>query len=180
MLEKSINKKIAVLIAFRDFRDIEYFIPCQVLKKAGARLSIVSTSLGQAIGTEGGNVKVDFLLENLNVDDFDAFLFVGGPGSIKYLDNDQSYVIAREAASKKKVIAAICIAPVILARAGILEGKRATVWTSPMDKSGVKILESNKASYVNQPVVVDEGIITADGPNSAGDFARKVIEVLTR
>ena len=93
MENKLENKRIAIVIAFRDFRDPEYFVPKQVLREAGAEITTVSTSFGLAIGADGGEAEVDLLLENLNPKDFDTIVFVGGPGCLKYLDNEKSYKI---------------------------------------------------------------------------------------
>ena len=181
MVEKNLaDKKIAIIIAFRDFRDEEYFIPKQVLEEGGAKVITVSTSQGTAIGSLGGDTKVDILLKDLKVSDFDAVVFIGGPGAPKYLDKEESYRVAKETISQNKVLAAICIAPAILAKAGVLEGKRATVWSSSMDKSAIKILEDNKAEYLSELVVVDDNIVTGDGPAAAQKFGEKIVEVLTR
>jgi protease I len=172
-------KKIAIIIAFRDFRDEEYFIPKEVLEKAGAEIKTASTELGTAIGSQGGEAGVDIKLADLNVSDFDAVVFVGGGGAPKYLDNETSYKIAKDAVSQGKVLAAICIAPTILAKAGVLSGKKATVWSSPLDKSAIKILKENNVVYQDESVVVDGRIITANGPGAAEEFGQKIIEALT-
>lgn len=178
--EKLESKKIAMIIAFKSFRDEEYFIPKEEFEKAGFVVTTVSSEKGTAIGASGGDTEVDLTLEDLDVDGFDAIVFVGGPGAYKYIDNSEAHRIAKETIEKDKVLAAICIAPAILARAGVLEGKKATVWSNILDKSAVKILEENGAIYEDKPVVVDGKIITANGPQSARDFAQKVIEILTR
>lgn len=174
------NKKIAMLIAFRDFRDEEYFIPKNTLGSTGAKIQTVSTESGTAIGSQGGDTQVDILLGDLKVSDFDAIIFVGGPGAPKYLDNETSYQIAKDAVSQNKVLAAICISPTILAKAGVLAGKKATVWSSVLDKSAVKILNDNNAIYQDSPVAVDGNIITANGPGAAEEFGKTIVEVLTR
>ncbi len=174
------GKSIVMIIAFRDFRDEEYFIPKQIFLAAGAKLvSIASTQNGTAIGTDGGEAPINLLIKDVNVSDFDAVVFIGGSGTLEYLNNEDSYKIAREAVSQDKLLAAICISPTILAKAGVLEGKKATVWSSPMDKSAVKILEDNGAIYQSESVVMDGKIITADGPAAAEDFGMKIVEVLT-
>jgi len=136
--------------------------------------------MGTAIGADGGEVEVDFLLENLKVADFDAIIFVGGPGCLENLDNENSYKITKDAVLQDKVLASICISPVILAKAGVLKGKKATVWNSPFDKSPIKILEENGATYEERTVVRDGKIITANGPDAAEEFGQKIVEVLTQ
>lgn len=174
------NKKIAIVIAFRDFRDPEYFIPKQILEEAGAEIKTVSNKTGIAIGAEGGEASVDLLVSEIKPADFDAIVFVGGPGCLKNLDNENSYKLIKETVAQNKVLASICISPVILAKAGVLKEKKATVWSSPMDKKPVKILEENEAIYQPEPVVVDGRIITADGPVAAEKFGRTIRELLTQ
>ncbi|MDO8265189.1 MAG: DJ-1/PfpI family protein [Candidatus Parcubacteria bacterium] len=170
------NKKIAIVIAFRDFRDPEYFIPKMNLENNGAKITTLSSKKGIALGADGGEAFVDEEIQKANPGDFDAVLFIGGAGMVKNLDNDDFQEFARNA----KIIGAICIAPALLAKAGILNGKKATVWSSNMDKSAIKILKENKAIYQEVAVVTDGNIITANGPLAADKFSQAVTEVLTR
>lgn len=174
------NRKIAMIIAFREFQDEEYLISKQTLEMAGAKIVTASTSLGTAIGKMGGEVKVDLTLDELKAGDYNAVLFIGGPGAAKYIDDPQARQIAREVADGAMVLGAICITPAILARAGVLSGKRATVWSNIMDKSAVKILKEEGVKYQPEPVVIDGKIITADGPASAKKFAEAIIEAIEK
>lgn len=172
------NKKALMVIAFRDFKDEEYFIPKEILEKRGIEIKTVSTKLGTAIGVEGGETKVDYLLKEADINNFDALIFAGGPGCLKDLDNENSYRLVKEVVVQNKLLAAICISPVILAKAGVLKEKIATVWTSPFDKSAIKILEENGAKFVNENVVQDGRIITANGPTAAKEFGEKILKNL--
>ena len=199
MPEKALeNKKIAMIVAFKDFRDEEYFVPKEILETAGAEVKTASNKMGRAIGADGGDVEIDLLVENLNlaefddlqrksshnsiqsISSFDAVIFIGGPGCLENLDNENSYRVARETVSQNKVLASICISPTILAKAGVLGGKRATVWSSPMDRGPVKILENNGAIYQDESVVVDGKIITGDGPAAAKEFGQAIVKALTK
>ena len=173
------NKKIVFIIAFRDFRDPEYFIPKEILESAGVKVKTASNKKGTAIGAEGGEANVDLLVPEVNPSDFDAVVFVGGSGCLQSLDNEDSHKVVKETVSQNKVLAAICISPVILAKAGVLSGKKATVWSSAMDKGPVKILEDKGAIYQDKAVVVDGKVITANGPEAAREFGQSIIEVLT-
>lgn len=173
------GKKIVMVIAYQDFRDIEYFVPKEILKNAGAEVIVASNKKGTALGADGGQVDVDLLVEEINPQNFDAVIFVGGPGCLKNLDNEASYKLINQTVSEGKVLGSICISPVILAKSGVLKEKKATVWSSLLDKSGIKILEENGAIYVPEGVVVDGKIITANGPDSARDFGKKIVELLT-
>jgi len=173
------NKKIAMIIAHQDFRDEELFIPRNIFLNEGGEVKIVSSKKEEALGSFGGVTDVDLTLEELNVADYDAIIFVGGSGAFNYIENNIVHKIIKEAVSKKKLLGAICIAPAILAKSGVLKGKRATVWSNKMDKSAVKILKENGAKYENKAVVSDRRIVTANGPSYARQFAERIIELLT-
>lgn len=179
MSQELIGKKALTIIAFRDFRDAEYFVPKAILENTGVEVSTASNQTGTAIGANGGEATVDSFVASVNPADFDAIIFIGGPGALKYLDNENSYRLVRETVSQGKLLASICISPVILAKAGVLEGKRATVWSSIMDKSAIKTLERYGANYEDKQVVVDGKIITANGPDAAEEFGKEVARVLT-
>ena len=179
MPEKTLEgKSMAMIIAYRNFRDEEYFRPKEILEEAGVEVKTVSTQKGIAMGADGGEVEVDLLINELNPAEFDGVVFIGGPGAIQYLDNENSYKVAQETVSQNKILASICVSPVILAKAGVLSGKRATVWSSPLDKSPVRILEKNEAIYQEKSVVVDGKIVTANGPAAAEEFAKAIITAL--
>ena len=173
-------KKIALIIAFKDFRDEEYFIPLQNFNDAGFKVVTASPSLGTALGFYGGEAKVDILIEDLNIKEFDAVVFVGGNGTVKHLDDLDFHNVAKDAVKNEKILGAICFAPAILAKAGVLSGKKATVWSSNMDRSTIKILEEGGAEYIDADVMVDKNIITANGPQAAEKFAEEIVKVLDK
>ncbi len=172
------KKRVVMVIAFQGFRDEEYFVPKEILERAGVEVKTASIKLGIAMGEEGGEASIDFLISAIRPEEFDAVIFVGGPGCLQDLDNDDAYHLARETVSQNKILAAICISPVILAKAGVLKEKKATVWNSPLDKTPLKILEENGAEYIDKDVVRDGKIITANGPTAAEGFAQKILENL--
>ncbi len=168
-------KKVLMIIAPKDFKDEEYFVPKKIFEKEKLEVKTASVEKGTALGIDGGETKVDFLLEEAQ--DFDALVLVGGPGCLKFLDNEKTYQLVRKAFSDQKLIGAICIAPVVLARAGILKEREATVWSSSLDKSAIKILEEEGAIYEEDFFVVqDNNIITAPGPSAAKKFAKSIAE----
>ena len=161
-------KKILFIIAYDNFKDEEYFIPLSILKDKGFSIATASNKKGIALGVDGLEVEIRYLIKEININDFDALVFIGGPGCLGALDNQDSYNLINQA--KDKVVAAICIAPVLLAKAGVLKGKKATVWSAPMDKSPIKILTQNGAIFEDLDVVVDGNIITANGPRAVEEF----------
>lgn len=166
---------IAIVIAFENFRDEEYFVPKQIFEQSGFEVVTVSNKAGIARGADGGEVEVSLLSE---LKDYDALVFVGGSGCLANLDNSVSYQKIQEAVAEGKLLAAICISPVVLANAGVLSGKKATVWTSSMDKGPANILKEKGALYEKKDVVVDGGIITAVGPQAAESFGREIVKYL--
>ncbi len=165
-------RKALFIIASRDFRDEEYFIPRDILISSDFEITTGGDKVGMAIGSDGGEVEIEIDIDEVKVREFDVLIFIGGSGCLKYLDNERSYKVIKEAYSMGVVLAAICISPIILAKAGVL--KKATVWTGPMDNSAVKILENFGVVFENEDVVVDGKIITANGPSSAEEFGRAV------
>ena len=176
--QPNLQKRIAMIIAYRDFRDEEYFIPKNVFLSSGFQVKTVSKETGTAIGAGGGETKVDLSFDQLNVADFDAIVFSGGPGAYKYADDLAAQKIAQEAVRQNKVLAAICIAPTILAKAGVLEGKKATVWSNVLQKTPIKILKENGAIYQDKTVIRDGKIVTANGPAAAREFAETIVQIL--
>lgn len=175
-LEVGNMKSVLFVIAHEGFQDNEFGIPRDLLKAKGYKIVVASSDTSLATGALGGKVAPDISIdEALNrIDEFDAVVFIGGGGAAEYFKNPVAHQIARDA---KNVIAGICIAPVILANAGVLDGKKATVWD---DGKGTqkKLIESKGAVFVSQPVVVDGKLVTANGPSAAKDFGERIAELL--
>ena len=174
------KKRVAMIIAFNNFKDEEYLDTKEELKKGGIEIEVVSNSIGIAKGVGGTKVEIKKTIKELNIDDYDGIVFIGGSGALENLDNSDSYKIAKEAISKNKILAAICISPVILAKSGVLNGKKATVWSSILDKSSIKELEKNGAIYLDQLVVVDGKIITGNGPKAAHQFGKTIVQEILK
>ena len=167
-----------MIIAPHDFRDEEYFVPRSVFEKEGFVVKTASTKKGIAFGVFGGEVEVDLLPEEVKIKDFDAFVFVGGPGALKHLDNSTFYKMIKEVVGSSAVLGAVCVSPIILANAGILEGKQATVWSSTMDKKAVSLLKEKGGLYREEEVVCDGNLVTANGPEAAKKFAQEIVSKL--
>ncbi len=171
-------KNILFIIAYRDFRDEEYFIPKSFFEKEGFIIQTASTKKGTAVGKYGGEAIIDLKKEEIDLEKFHSVIFVGGPGTLDFLDNEFFYNIAKKTVEKGKILGAICIAPVILANAGVLQGKDATVWSSSKQKRPISILKEAGALYKEKKVVADGNIVTANGPEAAEEFAKTVTKLL--
>ena len=169
------GKRVLMVIAPENFRDEELLHTKGELERAKAIVTIASTKVKLARGMFGATAVPDLELDRVKVEDYDAVVFVGGVGAAAYFSHERALSIARDAAQKGKKVCAICIAPVILANAGVLEGRRATVWNGEYKR----MLEEGGAVYVNKAVVVDGNFITAIGPQAAREFGRTIAEQLT-
>lgn len=151
------------------FRDEELFVTKDELEKLGHKITIASTKTGVCPGSRGGFVKAEYDINELNTDKFEVVIFVGGGGSKLLFENSRAYQIANEMNSKGKIIAAICLAPVILANAGILKHKKATVAGTES-----KTIEKKGAEYTGPGVTVDGNIVTANAPKQSKLFGQTI------
>jgi protease I len=169
------GKKVVMIIAEKDYRDEELLDPEEVLANQGAIVSVASTKRDMVKGMGGHEVQPDLLVSQIKPEDWDAIVFVGGAGASQYWDDSLAHNLAREFFNQGKVVGAICIAPVTLANAGILIGKKATCWPSEKAK-----LKEKGADYAGEGVVRDGKIITASGPDVAKEFGEVLVEALKK
>jgi protease I len=171
------GKKIVMIIAAEGFRDEELQVPLKAFKAAGADAKVASSIVGTCVGKLGAKVQSDMLYTDIKARDFDAVLFVGGPGGFQYLDDPKAHKVAQDTVAEGKVLGAICMAATILSKAGVLEGKKATVFPSEED---IQIVKDGGAQYTGANVETDGRLVTANGPQSAGKFAEAVGRLLVK
>lgn len=164
---------IVFLIAPKDFRDEEYFEPTAVLMAVGHTIVTASSVTGTITGSHGKVATATVPITDVHAKDFDALVVVGGQGSYAYNTNQDVHRVIQDFYTNKKLVAAICHAPIILAKAGVLTGKKATVFAGDKDE-----LQSLGVTYLAEPVVSDT-IITANGPHSATQFGQAIARALT-
>jgi protease I len=155
------------------FQDEELLVTKRGLEQAGAQVLIASTRMGVLTGMLGGTTRVDLLLNQANLDNFSAVVFIGGVGVIDYLNSPVVAGVIRQATAKRKVLAAIGTAPSILAGAGALKGARATAYLSEQAR-----LVQGGALYTGNPVERDGATITATGALAVPVFVRTIVEAL--
>ena len=165
-------KRVLMVIAPDNFRDEEYFNTRKVLEDAGIEVTVVNSTGQPSKSMFGKIVKPDKNFYGIDSDDFEAIVFVGGSGTSVYFDNKQAHNLAKEFNESGKVVAAICIAPVILAHAGLLSGKKATVF--PSSRNEINAV----GTYTGSKVEKDDNIITGCGPEAAVDFGKQIVEAL--
>ena len=173
------SKKALLVVAQNGYQPIEYANTRAELEKAGISVSVASPNGGTATASDGSSIETDLSIKDADIDDFDALVIIGGPGARESLSAlPELDKLIKSAYEKGKIIAAICISPTILAEAGILKGKKATVWSATGNEFGIEILKQHGAEYTAKPVEVDGNIITANGPAAATDFGKKIAELL--
>jgi protease I len=166
-------QRAVLIVPEADFRDEELFETQRILSEAGIETVIASTKIGPLRGMLGGLVASEVTLDRVRVGDFDAVIFVDGPGAVAYFNNPAVLGIAREAAAGRKIIAAIDVAPTILANAGVLNGLRATGFLTQRE-----LMRKGGANYTGVPVERDGSIITASAPAVVVPFARAIVGAL--
>ena len=168
--------KILMIIAQKGYQDLEYGEPRRIFEKAGYTVVTASKQKGECMGALGGRTEAELALNDVRAEDYVAVIFVGGPGAVMYLNDKEAWRIAKETVAKGKILGAICIAPLILAHAKILGGKKATVWNG--DGQQADVLVAYGAEFIDKNVVVDGKIVTANGPSAAKEFGREIIRVM--
>jgi len=164
--QKIAQKRVVMVIAQRDFRDEELKVPMDFLLSKNIKVEVASTDTIEAVGMLGMQIKPTMRIGAINPKDFSGIIFVGGIGVMKLWTDTLLYRIANDFYNEKKVIGAICLAPVILARAGLLKGLKATVYPSGRDE-----LVKARALCSKADIEVSGRIITASGPPAAKKFA---------
>lgn len=165
--------KVLMVISRENFRDEEYAKPKEVLESRGAEVITASTDVGECRGTYGMTAHADEVLCEADMSRYDAIVFVGGSGAEVFFDDFCAHEKAAEVHDAFKVVGAICIAPSTLARAGLLNGRRATSFPSRE-----KDLVEHGANYTGEPVTVAGKIVTAKGPQAAWEFGQKVADLM--
>jgi protease I len=167
------GKKVVMIIAPQNFRDEELIEPQDVLIEKGATVKVACASLEVSKGMLGAQVRPDMLISDIQPQEWDAIILVGGSGASTYWEDSTVHLLLNQAVTQNKVVGAICIAPVTLANAGILSGKKATVYPSEEGK-----LKDKGAEFTGNSVERDGKVITANGPSSARDFGNAIAQAL--
>lgn len=166
-------KRVLIVVAQKEFHDSEYEESREYFDEIGFDVFVASEREGEAIGIFGKMIHADLSFHNVIVHDYDAFIFIGGHGVIELWHNFALIHLVRDASKQNKILAAISIAPVILAVAGVLKDKKAT-----SIEEGFNRLVEGGAILAEGNVVVDDNIITANSSSAVDEFCKKIIEVI--
>lgn len=162
---------ILMWVAQEGFRDEELFIPKSIFEQKGYSVEVVSHKNGVAWSKFGKKIEVKGI-EEIKLEEYDAFLLVGGPGTINLIEDGTLHRYLNESEKMAKLLGGICYAPNIMAKSGIIKGKKATVWGDP------DIFEKENVIFEDRDVVIDGRVITANGPDAANEWANRIIEYL--
>ena len=169
--------KALLVVAQTDFQPIEYGDTREELEKAGVEVKVASFEVGEAVGKDGSKINVDISIKDVDVNEYDAVVLIGGPGAARQLiGNEDVKNLVQGFDNNDRIVAAICISPVVLAEARLLKDRKATVWNG--DGKQAEILSAQGAEYIDKPVVVDTKIVTANGPDAAKEFGKIIAEML--
>lgn len=154
------------------FEEIETITVVDILRRAGARVTLAGTEEGPLKGSRGIHVLTDELLDNILEKDFDLIVLPGGqPGTDNLRKDARIAQLLKKMDGLSKNIAAICAAPLVLMDAGILGNRYITSHPSVQnDLQGI--------SYSEDRVVVDGHIVTSKSPGTAIEFSLKLVEIL--
>ncbi len=164
-------KRVLVPLA-EGFEELEAVTIIDVLRRAGIDVVVASLAGSPVTGSHGIRLAADTPLAALAEQDFDMIALPGGmPGADHLRKDARIAAIVRRLHGAGRPVAAICAAPMVLAAAGVLDGRRATSFPGFLDDAG-------GTTVTGEAVVVDRGVITSRGPGTALDFALALVEEL--
>lgn len=171
------GKRVAILVA-EGFEQAEMTEPREALNAAGARTTLVSPAEGQVQAFQhhdkGDMFPVDLPLAQADPGEFDALLLPGGALNPDQLRTQpEAVAFVKAFFEQNKPVAAICHAPWTLIEAGVVRGRTMTSWPSLQTD-----LRNAGATWVDQEVVTDNGLVTSRNPGDIPAFNRKMIEEL--
>ena len=166
-------KRVLIPLA-TGFEELEAVTLVDLLRRAGIEVVTAGLHAGLIEGSHGVRVQPDASLDEVMARDFDMIALPGGMPGAENLKNDARVLALLQRLGRTgKFTTAICAAPIALAQAGLLDGKRATSYPGFVEKLGLP-----NTICVDDPVVVDGKVATSRGPGTAMDFALILIELL--
>ncbi len=156
------------------FETVEALAVVDILRRAGITVDLVSVTEQKEIkSAQGITISAEYTFGEYNIKEADAIFLPGGPGHVHYEENEKLIENLKEFADNNKYVAAICAAPSILGRAGLLNSKRATCFPGFEGE-----LKGATLADVKERVVVDGNIITSRGMGTSIDLGLELVRVL--
>lgn len=154
--------------------ELEAVTIIDLLRRAGVEVVTAGLQPGIVKASRGTQLVPDTILDSVLRDEFDMVVLPGGmPGAQHLKEDSRVQALLKRLAAEGKYMAAICAAPMALAEAGVLSGRKATGYPGVLEKLGLP-----DVVLQNQAVVRDGKVITSRGPGTAMDFALELIETL--
>ena len=171
------GKKVLIVVPHTQFRDEEFFEPARILTDEGAAVVVASTTARTCYGMKGGNVQAEIAIADAKAEDYAALVICGGSSVPEFFWNDKKLQeLATAMAAAGKVVAAICLSTVVLARAKLLAGREATVYFLP---EAIEELKAAGARYVKETLLIHNNIILAEGPPDSQRFGQAIRTALS-
>jgi SagB-type dehydrogenase family enzyme len=167
------TKKIICIMTARRFNDREFFGIQEAFQIAGVKMDIAASEIGEIKGLERNTVTSSMLIRNIKVDDYDAFILIGGSNTREYFNDRDLLRLVRQANDKEKILAAINITPAIFAYADIVRDKKVASSISQRAR-----FNQAGAKWQPSPLEIDENLITAVDHTSARRLGSAVIQML--
>jgi protease I len=173
---KLAGKKVLMVIPPTQFRDEEFFEPRKILETAGAAVTVASNAVRTCYGAKGGSVQSQLTVADAKAEDFDGLVLCGGTSVPGFFWNDKKLQeLATAMSTGGKVVAAISLSTVVLAKAKLLAGRKATVYFLPQ---AIQELKTGGATYVSEPLIVQDKLILAEGPPESRSFGEAIASAL--
>jgi len=169
------DKIVLFVIANKNFRDEELIEPRRILENSGVRTVIASKNIGACFGKFGARAQASVSIDNLDVNIYHAIVFVGGPGSHDFWNDNAALNLVKSADIKGKIICSICSATGIIANAKIIRGKKVTGWNDTEE-----LIVKSGGIFSNTNIYISGRIITARGPSSSRKFGETILEALKK
>lgn len=172
----SIKGKRVAFLATDGVEEVEYTQPRKAVEEAGGQADLVSLKSGeiQAVNhmDKAGTYPVDKQVKDAAADQYDALVLPGGVANPDFLRTDPDAVrFVRDFFTAGKPVAAICHGPWTLIEAGVVDGRTLTSWPSLRTD-----LANAGATWVDEEVYVDQGLVTSRKPDDLPAFCDKLLE----
>ena len=156
------------------FEEAEAIVPVDLLRRAGVEVKLAGVTGSQVTSSHGITVVCDCALREIDEENLTMLMLPGGLGGVEAIQESEAALgIIQRAADRGVYIAAICAAPTILARLGLLDRRQAVCYPGMEDQMLSAVVRKGT------PVVTDGHIITSEAAGSAFEFGFKLVEILT-
>ncbi len=176
MKKHDLTDKIIAILVTDGFEQVEFTKPKEAVENAGAKVHVISLEGGKIQGfnhaEKADQFDVDKTVDSVNAADYDGLILPGGvhnPDTLR--TNEKAVSFVRDFFTQHKPVAAICHGPWTLIEAGVVKGRTVTSWPSLKTD-----LENAGATWVDEEVHVDQGLVTSRNPDDIPAFCAKAVE----